>query len=66
MHGGTTIKIKYYENPSSGSRLFHAERQTDRQTDMTKLIITYGNFVKAPKLLAIPQQCNPHQETGST
>ena len=40
-----------------GAELFHADRQmdgrtdrqTDRQTDMTKLIVTFRNFVNAPK-----------------
>jgi Fe-S-cluster formation regulator IscX/YfhJ len=35
-----------------GADLFHAvrqpDRQTDRQTDMTKLIIAFSNFAKAP------------------
>jgi hypothetical protein len=34
--------------------LFHAntqtERETDRQTDMTKVIIAFHNFGRAPKL----------------
>jgi len=34
--------IKFYENPSSGSG------QMDGQTDMTKLIVTFHNFSKAP------------------
>ena len=29
--------------------LFHADRQLDRQTDMTKLIIAFLDFVNAPK-----------------
>jgi hypothetical protein len=32
-----------------GAELFHADRQTDRQTNMTKLIVTFRNFVTAPK-----------------
>jgi hypothetical protein len=32
--------IKFHENPSSGSRVFHA----DRQTDMTKLTVAFRNF----------------------
>jgi hypothetical protein len=46
-------KIKFCENPSSGSELFHAEGRTDVQTegptDMTKLIVTSLNFANAPK-----------------
>ena len=40
--------IKFHENLSSGSRLFHAERRTDRQTDITKLVVAFCNFSKAP------------------
>ena len=32
-----------------GAELFHA----DRQTDMTKLIVTFRNFVKEPKHMKI-------------
>jgi hypothetical protein len=28
---------------------FHADRQTDGQTDMMKLIVTFHNFANAPK-----------------
>ena len=28
---------------------FHAYRQTDRQTDMMKLIVAFHNFVYAPR-----------------
>jgi len=31
------------------SKLFLAGGQTDRQTDRTKLIVVFGNFVKTPK-----------------
>jgi hypothetical protein len=41
--------IKFHENPSSGSQSFHADRQTDRQTDMTKRIVAFRNFANAPK-----------------
>jgi len=30
--------------------LFHADRRTDRQTDMTKLIAAFRNFANAPKV----------------
>jgi len=40
--------IKFLENPSSGS-LFVPCRQTDRQTDMTKLIVAFCNFANASK-----------------
>jgi hypothetical protein len=32
-----------------GADLFHADGQTDRQTDMTKLIVPFRNFAKAPR-----------------
>jgi hypothetical protein len=37
-----------------GAELFHADgetksRQTKIQTDVTKLIVTFNNFAKAPK-----------------
>jgi len=31
------------------AELFNADRETDRQTDMTKLIVVFRNFAKAPK-----------------
>ena len=31
------------------AELFHADRQTDGQMDMTKLIIAFRNFESAPK-----------------
>jgi hypothetical protein len=31
------------------SQLFHSGRQTDRQTDMSKLIVDFGNFAEAHK-----------------
>jgi hypothetical protein len=32
-----------------GAELFHADWQTDRQTDMTDLIVTFRNFANPPK-----------------
>jgi hypothetical protein len=32
-----------------GAELFHVDRQTDRQTDITKVTATFQNFVNAPK-----------------
>ena len=40
--------IKFHENPPSGSRVVPCGR-TDRQTDMTKLIVTFRNYTNAPK-----------------
>jgi hypothetical protein len=37
--------VKLHENPLVGPPLFHA----DGQTDMTKLIVAFRNFVNAPK-----------------
>ena len=31
-----------------GTELLHANRETDRQTDITKLIATFRNFANAP------------------
>jgi len=33
------------------AELFHVDVQTDRQTDMMKLIIAFLNFVNVPKIL---------------
>jgi len=40
--------IKFRENPSSGNRVFLCG-QTERQTDMTKLIVAFRNFTNATK-----------------
>ena len=32
-----------------GAELFYAEGQTDRQTDMTRLIVGFRSFADAPK-----------------
>ena len=32
-----------------GAELFHMDGRTDRETGMTKLIVAFRNFVKAPK-----------------
>ena len=40
--------IKFHENPSSGSRVVPSG-QTEGQTDMTKLIAAFRNFVNSPK-----------------
>jgi hypothetical protein len=44
--------IKFHQNPYIKSRVVPYERtdgRTDRQTDMTKLIVAFRNFAKAPK-----------------
>jgi hypothetical protein len=40
--------IKFYENPSSGNRLFLCGR-TGGRTDMTNVIVAFRNFANAPK-----------------
>jgi len=42
--------IKFYENPSNGSRAVPWKRM-DRRTDMTKLIVALSNFANAPKIM---------------
>jgi hypothetical protein len=44
--------IKFLENPSSGSRVVPCER-TERQADMTNLIVAFGSFANAPKNLSV-------------
>jgi len=40
--------IKFYENPSSGSRVVPWGR-TDGRTDMKQLLVAFRNFAKTPK-----------------
>jgi ATP:corrinoid adenosyltransferase len=55
MHGETIKSMKIL---SEGAELFHVEertegwtdRQTDRQTDITKMVVVFRNFAKAPKM----------------
>ena len=45
--------IKFHENPSNGNRVFPCEKidaRTGGQTDSTKLIVPFRNFVNAPKV----------------
>jgi len=53
------LNIKFHEN---GVELFHADRQTDRWTDMTQLIVALHDFVNMPikvyKSLKLPWQCS--------
>jgi hypothetical protein len=41
------LNVNFHENPYSGSRV--PCRRTDRRTDMTKLIVDFRDFSKAPK-----------------
>jgi hypothetical protein len=68
-----TISIDVWENPevlifikinSVGSEFLHADgrknRYTDRQTDMTKLIVAFRSFEKSPKCdgLIMDEMCD--------
>ena len=46
----------FYENPSSGRRVIPCG-QTDRQTDMTKLIVALRSFANAPENVTSRLQC---------
>jgi len=37
------------------AEMFHQDGQTDRETDITKLIVSYRNFTNAPKNRFLPQ-----------
>jgi hypothetical protein len=39
--------MKFHENPSIERRVVHADGRRGRQTDMTKLIVTFRNFANA-------------------
>jgi hypothetical protein len=43
----TYLNVKFNKNPSSGSRVQYG--QTDRHTDITKLIVAFRNFANALK-----------------
>jgi hypothetical protein len=48
----TKLNIRIYQNLSNGSRVFpcgQTDRETDGQTYMTKLIVTFKNVANAPK-----------------
>jgi hypothetical protein len=40
--------VKFYENPSSENEVVPCG-QTDRWTDITKVIVAFRNFANAPK-----------------
>jgi len=55
MHGPINTRysnIKYNENLSCGSELYHANGRTNRQRDTMKLTLTFLNFSNAPVNLA--------------
>ena len=57
--------IKFPQNPSSGSRVAPCGRK-DRQTDMTKLIVAFRSFAKAPKKSICTLSENYQRSTFST
>ena len=46
-----------------GAELSHANRRTDRRTDMTKLIVAVSSFANAPKDDVILQKHKLHKGT---
>jgi hypothetical protein len=45
-----------------GVELFHVDALTDRQADVTKLIVAFRNFANAPqKWKSFSIQCSPYQ-----
>jgi hypothetical protein len=51
---GKSSDRQFHENPLSGSRVVLCEqtdRQTDRRTNITELIVSFHNFANAPKNL---------------
>jgi hypothetical protein len=56
--------IQSNENTSSGSRVVSCA-QTNRQTDMMKLIVAFRNFANAPKYVTPARPaCEQHQAAG--
>ena len=45
------------------AEFFHADRWTDRRTDMTKLVVALPNFANAPKNQLQEPMC-PGQDSG--
>jgi hypothetical protein len=39
----------FHKNPSSAAELFHADGQTDRKTDIMKIMVSFCNFIRVPK-----------------
>ena len=63
------MKPLLHENPSTGSRVVPC-RRTDRQTDMTKLLVAFRYFANAPNLdlfqLPTEIQTGRKKEHGTT
>jgi hypothetical protein len=47
--GRFSENIKYIISRKSGAELLDANRETDGQTDMTKLVVAFRNFANASK-----------------
>lgn len=54
----------FHENPSSGVEIFHADEQTDRQTDVIQKLNAFGNFTNALKI-GISQRLTSHLNLDS-
>jgi hypothetical protein len=39
--------------PAVGAQLLHEDGRTDRQTDMTQVIVAFFDFANAPKIAVI-------------
>jgi hypothetical protein len=46
-----------------GAELFHAAGRADEQTDMTKLIVAFRNFAKAPQMFRLTGSIVDSKET---
>jgi len=57
--------IKFNENPPTGSPTLHVDGLKDGQTDMTKLIVVFRNFAKAPKNGFLCMTLTTYSETQS-
>jgi len=47
---GKATNIKFFKIRPLGAQLYHADGWADKQTDMTKLFVAFGNFANAPKI----------------
>ena len=48
-----------------GGKLFHVDRQIDRRTDMSKLIIPFHNFANVPKKWKRNSGCGMYLKVGT-
>ena len=61
--GQIFIDLEFSRNISKNTNIkFHPSVQTDRQTDMTKLIVANRNFANAPKMI---DNLSPYSITGT-